>query len=133
MTFDFIEEISVCVCVCVCVCFFFFFFCLIRCVVCSHLMIQAVEFRFPREAQGDFPVAMETSEKYNCVFMITKLGYLYLFDLMSGKTIYMNRISGSTIFTTVRHDGVSGLMGVNTNGQVLCFSLRSVLHLMKCA
>eukprot|EP00011_Vannellida_sp_DIVA3-517-6-12_P006730 CAMPEP_0114634276 /NCGR_PEP_ID=MMETSP0168-20121206/15897_1 /TAXON_ID=95228 ORGANISM="Vannella sp., Strain DIVA3 517/6/12" /NCGR_SAMPLE_ID=MMETSP0168 /ASSEMBLY_ACC=CAM_ASM_000044 /LENGTH=1681 /DNA_ID=CAMNT_0001845973 /DNA_START=191 /DNA_END=5236 /DNA_ORIENTATION=+ len=89
----------------------------------SRFEKKIVDFFFPREAVNDFPVAMQTSERYNMIFMITKQGYLYLFDLQSGKTVYMNRITAHTIFATARHEATNGLMGINTAGQVLSISV----------
>ena len=34
-------------------------------------------------------------------YIITKYGYLHIFDIHSAELIYMNRISADTVFTTV--------------------------------
>lgn len=52
------------------------------------------------------------------VFLITKYGYIHLYDLETGTCIYMNRISGETIFVTAPHEATSGIIGVNRKGQV---------------
>ena len=75
---------------------------------------------FPPEAAQDFPVAMQISDKYNCVYMVTKFGYLHLYDLESATLIYMNRISAETIFVTAPHEASGGIIGVNRKGQVRC-------------
>mmetsp|Transcript_13917 Transcript_13917/g.39575 ORF Transcript_13917/g.39575 Transcript_13917/m.39575 type:complete len:1722 (+) Transcript_13917:173-5338(+) len=80
---------------------------------------KATDIYYPPDTQGDFPVAMQVSDKYKIVYMVTKLGYLHVFDLPSATTIYMNRISTDTIFVTAPHDATSGIMGVNRRGQVL--------------
>eukprot|EP01104_Vermistella_antarctica_P012360 TRINITY_DN3564_c0_g1_i1.p1 TRINITY_DN3564_c0_g1~~TRINITY_DN3564_c0_g1_i1.p1 ORF type:complete len:1650 (+),score=639.09 TRINITY_DN3564_c0_g1_i1:193-5142(+) len=80
---------------------------------------QQKDIYFPTEAAGDFPVAMQVSEKYQVLYMITKFGYIHLFDLATGTTIYMNRISAHTIFVTCPHSSTSGILGVNRAGQVL--------------
>lgn len=36
----------------------------------------------------------------------------------TGTCIYMNRISGDTIFVTAPHEATSGIIGVNRKGQV---------------
>ena len=78
---------------------------------------------FPPEAAQDFPVAMQISDKYNCVYMVTKFGYLHLYDLESATLIYMNRISAETIFVTAPHEASGGIVGVNRKGQVLCVTV----------
>ena len=50
--------------------------------------------------------------------MITKYGYVHVYDLETGTCIYMNRISSETIFVTAPYETTSGIMGVNRKGQV---------------
>ena len=63
------------------------------------------------------------SRKYDTIYLITKLGYVHLYDLESGTCIYMNRISSDTIFVTAEHEASSGIIGVNRKGQVLTVSV----------
>ena len=58
------------------------------------------------------------SQKHGIVFLITKYGYIHLYDVESGSCIYMNRISGDTIFVTAPHEPTDGIIGVNRKGQV---------------
>ncbi|KAG8907666.1 hypothetical protein FRB99_002744 [Tulasnella sp. 403] len=80
---------------------------------------KAVDVYFPKEAANDFPVSMQVSKKHGVVYLITKYGFIHLYDLESGANIYMNRISGDTIFVTAEHDATNGIIGVNKKGQVL--------------
>lgn len=80
---------------------------------------KAVDVFFPAEASNDFPVAMQISDKYGIIYLITKYGYIHLYDIETGTTIYMNRISADTIFVTAPHEATSGIIGVNRKGQVL--------------
>ncbi|CEP17142.1 hypothetical protein [Parasitella parasitica] len=84
---------------------------------------KAVEVFFPPEADADFPVAMQISHKYGIIFLVTKMGFIHLYDLESGTCIYMNRISTDTIFVTAEYTPTSGIIGVNKKGQVLSVSL----------
>lgn len=74
---------------------------------------------FPPEATNDFPVAMQVSKKHGIVYLVTKYGFIHLYDLESGACVYMNRISGETIFVTAEHEATNGIIGVNKKGQVL--------------
>ncbi|PPQ65881.1 hypothetical protein CVT24_011212 [Panaeolus cyanescens] len=78
-----------------------------------------VDVYFPPEATNDFPVAMQVSKKHGIVFLVTKYGFIHLYDLESGACVYMNRISGETIFVTAEHEATNGIIGVNKKGQVL--------------
>ncbi|RDA91082.1 hypothetical protein CP533_2985 [Ophiocordyceps camponoti-saundersi (nom. inval.)] len=80
---------------------------------------RAVDVYFPPEAPNDFPVALQISQKYGVIFMVTKYGYIHLYDLETGTLIFMNRISSETIFTSCLDDASSGLLGINRKGQVL--------------
>ena len=74
---------------------------------------------FPPEAVNDFPVAMQYSPKFNVIYLVTKYGYIHLYDIETATCIYMNRISSETIFVTAQHEASGGLIGVNRKGQVL--------------
>jgi clathrin heavy chain len=80
---------------------------------------KAVDVYFPPEATNDFPVAMQVSRKNGIVYLVTKFGFIHLYDLESGACVYMNRISGETIFVTAEHEATHGIIGVNKKGQVL--------------
>lgn len=80
---------------------------------------KAVDVFFPPEAANDFPVAMQVSQRHGVVYLVTKFGFIHLYDLESGACIYMNRISGETIFTTAEYEAQNGIIGVNRKGQVL--------------
>lgn len=84
---------------------------------------KAVDVYFPQEAVNDFPVAMQVSAKYSIIYMITKYGFIHLYDLETGTCIFMNRISQETIFVTAPDSESSGFIGVNRKGQVLSVSL----------
>ncbi|KAI0675438.1 clathrin heavy chain [Trametes maxima] len=80
---------------------------------------KAVDVYFPPEATNDFPVAMQVSKKHGIIYLVTKYGFIHLYDLESGACLYMNRISGETIFVTAEHEASNGIIGVNKKGQVL--------------
>lgn len=55
---------------------------------------------FPPDFADDFPVAMQITSKYNLIFVITKLGLLFVYDLETATAVYRNRISPDPIFLT---------------------------------
>ncbi|XP_045391143.1 clathrin heavy chain 2 isoform X2 [Lemur catta] len=65
------------------------------------------------------PTGGKVGAKHGVIYLITKHGYLHMYDLESGMCIYMNRISADTIFVTAPHEPTSGIIGVNKKGQVL--------------
>ncbi|QSZ35297.1 hypothetical protein DSL72_008166 [Monilinia vaccinii-corymbosi] len=84
---------------------------------------KAVDVYFPAEAVNDFPVAMQVSQKYSIIYLVTKYGFIHLYDLETGTCIFMNRISSETIFITASDSESAGLVGVNRRGQVLSVSV----------
>ncbi|KAF2157129.1 clathrin heavy chain [Myriangium duriaei CBS 260.36] len=82
-----------------------------------------VDVYFPAEATNDFPVAMQVSDKYKVIYMVTKYGFIHLYDLETGMCIFMNRISSETIFVTSSDQFSTGLTAINRKGQVLSVTL----------
>ncbi|AEO66194.1 88878c0b-bf59-4b83-8599-8676777a870a [Thermothielavioides terrestris] len=83
---------------------------------------KAVDVFFPPEAANDFPVALQISQKYGIIYLITKYGFIHLYDLETATCIFMNRISGETIFTACGDKESTGILGINRKGQVLFVS-----------
>lgn len=66
---------------------------------------------------------MQISQRHGIIYMVTKYGFIHLYDLETAKCLYMNRISGDTIFATAEFEATGGIIGVNKKGQVLSVSL----------
>lgn len=62
---------------------------------------------------------MQVSKRFGIVYLVTKYGFIHLYDLETGACVYMNRISGETMFVTCEHEATNGIIGVNRKGQVL--------------
>ena len=74
---------------------------------------KQAELFFPPEFADDFPVAMQISEKYGLVYVITKLGLLFVYDLQTATAVYRNRISPDPIFLTANSPTTGGFYAVN--------------------
>ncbi|KAL0303876.1 UNVERIFIED_CONTAM: Clathrin heavy chain 1 [Sesamum radiatum] len=74
---------------------------------------------FPPDFADDFPVAMQISHKYSLIYVITKLGLLFVYDLETATAVYRNRISPDPIFLTSEASSVGGFYAINRRGQVL--------------
>lgn len=84
---------------------------------------KTLDLFFPPEASSDFPVSMQYSSKYALLYVVTKYGFIHLYDISSGSCVFMNRISSDTIFVTCEHRQTDGILGVNRKGQVLLVSI----------
>jgi clathrin heavy chain len=79
-------------------------------------MKKAMNIFFPTEAPNNFPVAMQVLKKHGIIYLITKYGFIHLYDLESGICLYMNCISGKTIFVTAELEATNGTIHVNRCG-----------------
>ena len=84
---------------------------------------KALDIAFSPDFPQDFPVAMQVSDKHKVIYMISKFGFLYIFDLESGSQIYSNRITDDTVFVTANHEASGGIIGINRKGQILQVAL----------
>ena len=81
------------------------------------------ELFFPPEFGDDFPVSMHISEKYGVIYVVTKNGLLFVYDLETATAIYRNKISNDPIFIACGAPSNGGLYAVNRRGQVLLINL----------
>ena len=74
---------------------------------------------------NDFPVAMQSSDKYDLLYLITKGGIFHLYDTETGNMIYQNRISDATnaVFCTTQNTKNGGIVAINRQGQVLSVTI----------
>nr|CAD2204271.1 unnamed protein product [Meloidogyne enterolobii] len=84
---------------------------------------KAIDVVYPADAASDFPLSMQASSAYGIFYMITKYGYVHVFDIETGFSIYTVRISTDTIFITTEHTSNNGVLGINRAGQVLSVCL----------
>ncbi|CAB3402575.1 unnamed protein product [Caenorhabditis bovis] len=82
-----------------------------------------VDVPYTTETAQDFPVSMQVSAKQGIVYLVTKHGFVHLYDIESGARIYSNRISTDTVFVTCEYTATGGIMGINRKGQVLSVSI----------
>lgn len=61
----------------------------------------------------------QISHKYSLIYVITKLGLLFVYDLETATAVYRNRISPDPIFLTSEATTVGGFYAINRRGQVL--------------
>lgn len=47
-----------------------------------------VDIAMAQDAPGDFPILMQAAPRYGLLFMITKMGYLFMFETYKGSLIY---------------------------------------------
>ncbi|CAK9081915.1 Clathrin heavy chain 1 [Durusdinium trenchii] len=77
------------------------------------------EIAMPPEAPTDFAVGLHLSEKHGVIFMVTKAGFLFMFDIGTGTMLVRSRVSQETVFITVGSALSGGIIFVNKRGAVM--------------
>ncbi|KAI1716677.1 hypothetical protein Ddc_10472 [Ditylenchus destructor] len=90
---------------------------------------KTVEINYPRDISLDFPILMQVSSKHSLLYLVTKYGYVYLFDIETGTLLYAVRVSADSVFLVTENLVTNGILAINKAGQVLNISLdeRSVV------
>ena len=76
---------------------------------------KVVDIVFSAET-GEFPVSMRISEKY--IYIVTKQGYVYVYDVKNVVLICKKRLSSDVIFVTTLHPPSGGILGIDRKGSV---------------
>mmetsp|Transcript_88548 Transcript_88548/g.255372 ORF Transcript_88548/g.255372 Transcript_88548/m.255372 type:complete len:1482 (+) Transcript_88548:892-5337(+) len=76
------------------------------------------EIQMPPEVPTDFAVGMHLSEKHGVVFMVTKAGYLFVFDVATATMLVRTRVSQDPIFISTGSKSSGGCIFVNRKGAV---------------
>eukprot|EP00397_Hematodinium_sp_SG-2012_P000429 GEMP01000429.1.p1 GENE.GEMP01000429.1~~GEMP01000429.1.p1 ORF type:complete len:1703 (+),score=505.89 GEMP01000429.1:149-5257(+) len=81
------------------------------------------EISMPPEAPTDFAVAIHLSARYGVIFMVTKAGFLFMFDATTANMIFRTRISQEPIFLSTDSTRSGGCIFVNRKGVVQSVSV----------
>ena len=81
------------------------------------------QIQLAQDAPGDFPIFMQAANKYGLIFMITKAGYLYLYEASKGSLVYRQRITDQLIIASTRNNNTDGMICINKTGQVIAINI----------
>lgn len=82
----------------------------------SQKFKRSVDIQIPPDVTGDFPVLMQAVEKYGVVFVITKFGYIYIYEISNSVLIFRQRITDSLVFVATKTLSEDGVVCVNKAG-----------------
>lgn len=86
--------------------------------------IQPSVIPVPADGAADFPVSMAIDPKNEVAFLLTKMGYAYMFDCHTGKTMYRAKVTNDTVFVTCPQDSTGAIFGITVRkGQVFRLQL----------
>ncbi|ODV81895.1 clathrin heavy chain [Suhomyces tanzawaensis NRRL Y-17324] len=80
---------------------------------------KLVDIFFPPDAANDFPISLQASDKYGIVYVLTKYGFIHLYDMETGANLFVNRITADPVFTASAYNSGTGIITINKSGQVL--------------
>ena len=83
----------------------------------------SAEIAMAPDAIGDFPVLMQAAPKYGIIFVITKFGYLFMYEAQRASLVYRQRITDQLIFVSVRNMTTDGMICINKVGQVFAINV----------
>ena len=76
---------------------------------------------------------MQISQKYGLVYVVTKLGLLFVYDLETATAVYRNRISPDPIFLTASSTDTGGFYAINRSAlQLICLTKNYMTVYQKC-
>ena len=62
---------------------------------------------------------MIVSEKYGILYIITKYGFLYIYQLVTNKQIFRTQISNQTVFVAAKNYSNDGFLAINKDGSLI--------------
>jgi clathrin heavy chain len=75
------------------------------------------------QQDGDFPVLMQDCPKYGVLFMITKMGHLYMFEISTACLLYKQKITDQLCFVATRNMNTDGMIVINRAGQIFSINV----------
>jgi hypothetical protein len=66
---------------------------------------------------------MTYSAAHGLVYMMSRLGYLTLYDVFTAKAIYRSRVTEETVFCAAHHTASGGILAISRKGQILQIGL----------
>eukprot|EP00398_MALV-I-01_sp_L67-1_P000178 gene178-941_t len=70
------------------------------------------------ENPNDFAVGCHVSDKFGMVFLVTKAGFVYMYDIQSGTLLYQYRVSQDPVFLSCNSKN-GGIYLITRKGQVI--------------
>ncbi|CDK28571.1 unnamed protein product [Kuraishia capsulata CBS 1993] len=84
---------------------------------------QSTSIFFPTERPEDFPIAVNISNKYGIIYLLTKHAFVHLYEVETASNIFLNCISADPVFTVAPYNEKTGIICVSKSGQVLAVEL----------
>jgi clathrin heavy chain len=75
------------------------------------------------QQEGDFPVLMSDSPKYGVVFIITKFGYLYMYEVSTAALLYRQKFTDQLCVVATKNPKTDGMIVINKAGGIFAINV----------
>lgn len=91
----------------------------------NHLLIQqSINMSSSVETGGkaDYPLIIQAATKYDCIYVVTKYGYVHMYDIATGTCCFIIKVSADPIVVTAPQL-CGGIILVNRKGHALSLAI----------
>lgn len=76
------------------------------------------EIVYDSSTPGDFPISLIVAEKYGLLYIVTKFGFIYIYEMSTVEQIYKARLSNQAIFVVAKNLTNDGILALGKNGSL---------------
>lgn len=77
------------------------------------------EITYSPDVPSDFPVIMHVSSKHGVLYIATKFGHLFIYELSTGAVLFRQNVSQESVFIGARNSINDGLLLINKSGSLI--------------
>ena len=85
----------------------------------SNKFKSQIPMAYPSGSEGDFPIHVYCHTQLGLVFVLTKMGLLFVVDVLSGSLILRSKLGDQQLMTVVTNNLTDGLVLVSRQGNVM--------------
>lgn len=75
------------------------------------------------QQDGDFPVLMQDVPKYGVLFMVTKFGYFYLYEVSTASLLQRQKFTDQLCIVATRNPKTDGMIVINKAGSIYAINV----------
>ena len=76
------------------------------------------DLQYPQASGADFPIFMAFAGKYGLLYILTRSGTIFIYEVSTGQKVLASRISDAMIITAALNTQTDGLLILNKNGNI---------------
>jgi clathrin heavy chain len=85
----------------------------------------SIDLTYPQGGAADFPVFMSFASKFGLLYVVTKTGMIFIFEVTTGQRILASKLSDSIVIMGALNTATDGLFVFNKNGNVIQLDIDS--------